>query len=126
MILAVTYDQDGQIFQHFGKTESFKLYAVEDGKILKSAVISSNGQGHGALAQVLAAYDVDALICGGIGMGAVNALEMMGIICYPGVSGDADAAVDAFLKGELTYSADASCNHHHDHDCDHKEEHCCH
>ena len=49
MKIAVTYD-NGEIFQHFGKTESFKVYEVEDNKVVSSEVIGSNGTGHGALA----------------------------------------------------------------------------
>ena len=66
MKIAVTYD-NGEVFQHFGRTQFFKIYEVEDQKILSSEVVDSNGQGHGALAGVLAGYGVDVLICGGIG-----------------------------------------------------------
>jgi predicted Fe-Mo cluster-binding NifX family protein len=58
MKIAVTYD-NGEVFQHFGKTENFKVYEVEDNKIISSEVISSNGSGHGALAGVLADQGVD-------------------------------------------------------------------
>ena len=53
MKIAATYD-NGSIFQHFGKTEFFKVYEVEDNKIVSSEVIGSNGTGHGALAGLLA------------------------------------------------------------------------
>ena len=53
MKIAATYD-NGNIFQHFGKTEFFKVYEVEDNKVVSSEVISSNGTGHGALAGLLA------------------------------------------------------------------------
>lgn len=53
MKIAVTYD-NGNVFQHFGKTENFKVYEVEDNKVVSSEVISSNGTGHGALAGLLA------------------------------------------------------------------------
>ena len=66
MKIAVTYD-NGNIFQHFGKTETFKVYEVEDNKVVSSEVIGSNGEGHGALAGLLAGQNVDVLICGGIG-----------------------------------------------------------
>ena len=33
MRIAVTYE-NGQIFQHFGHTETFKIYDVEEGKVL--------------------------------------------------------------------------------------------
>ncbi len=111
MRIAVTYEA-GEIFQHFGHTESFKLYDVTDGKVTESKVVSTNGTGHGALAVLLAESNVDVLICGGIGGGAQMALAEAGIKLYGGVSGDADAAVEAFLKEELDYNPDVKCNHH--------------
>ncbi|MCD8018757.1 MAG: DUF134 domain-containing protein [Clostridiales bacterium] len=112
MRIAVTYE-NGQIYQHFGHTEQFKVYDVEDGKIIASEVVSTNGQGHGALAEVLNALKADALICGGIGAGAQAALASVGIKLYGGANGDADAAVEALLAGNLAYNPDAQCNHHH-------------
>lgn len=100
MKLAVTYD-NGQIFQHFGHTEKFKVYTIEDHAIKESHVISSNGAGHGALAAVLQGEKIDTLICGGIGAGAQNALAQAGITLYGGVHGDADAAVNDFLAGNI-------------------------
>ncbi len=120
MKIAVTYE-NGNIFQHFGRTECFKVYEVEDGKILSSEVISSNGIGHGALAGLLADRDIRTLICGGLGGGALNALTGAGIQVCAGASGDADAAVEAYLKGELTDTG-ANCDHHGEgHTCGHHE-----
>ena len=111
MRIAVTYE-DGQIFQHFGHTEMFKLYDVEDGKVVGSEVVDTNGQGHGALAGFLLGNKVDVLICGGIGGGAQMALADAGIKLFGGVAGSADTAVEAFLKQELMYNPDVKCNHH--------------
>ncbi len=111
MRIAVTYE-NGQVYQHFGHTEQFKVYDSQDGKIVSSEVVSTNGQGHGALAEVLHALQVDVLICGGIGGGARVALDAAGIQLYGGVSGDTDDAVKALLAGELAYSPDATCSHH--------------
>ena len=94
MKIAVTY-QNGNIFQHFGHTEQFKLYEVENNTIINTQIVNTNGSGHGALASFLAANAVDTLICGGIGAGAQNALAMAGIKLYGGVSGSADKAVEA-------------------------------
>ena len=105
MKIAVTYD-NGNVFQHFGRTEQFKIYEVEDNKVVSSEVIGSNGTGHGALAGLLAGQDVDVLICGGIGGGAQAALASAGIRLYGGASGPADAAVDALLAGRLDYQPD--------------------
>lgn len=112
--VAVTYE-NGQIFQHFGHTEQFKIYDVEDGKILTSEVVDTNGSRHGALAGVLQALKVDALICGGIGGGARNALDAAGIKLYGGAAGDADRAVEALIAGNLEYNPDVQCSHHGDH-----------
>lgn len=111
MRIAVTYEA-GQIFQHFGHTESFKIYDVENGRVVDSKVVDTNGTGHGALAVLLADNSVDVLICGGIGGGAQVALAQAGIQLYGGVAGAADAAVEAFLKQELAYNPNVQCNHH--------------
>lgn len=114
MKIGVTYE-NGQIFQHFGHTEQFKFYDVQEGKVVSSAVVDTNGSGHGALAGFLQAHQVDVLICGGIGGGAQMALAQAGIQLYSGVSGDADAAVEALLKDNLAYNPDVQCNHHGEH-----------
>ena len=111
MRVAVTYE-NGRIFQHFGHTEQFKIYDIDDGRILSSAVVDTNGSGHGALAGVLNVLNVDVLICGGIGGGAQAALAAAGIRLYGGVSGDADAAVEALAAGKLDYDPNVKCDHH--------------
>ena len=126
MKIAVTYD-GGNVFQHFGRTEFFKVYETEDGKVVSSEVISSNGVGHGALAGVLAEQSVDVLICGGIGEGAQAALKEAGVELCAGAEGNTDQVVEAYLKGELV-STGANCDHHHgeEHSCgDHEEGHSC-
>lgn len=119
MKIAVTYE-NGQIFQHFGHTEQFKVYEVENGIIQSSEIVDTNGQGHGALADFLFNGGISVLICGGIGGGARNALAETGIELYPGASGDADAQVASFLQGKLQYDPNTMCNHH-----AHEEGHIC-
>ena len=126
MRIAVTYE-NGTIFQHFGHTEQFKLYDVENGEIRHSEVVDTNGSGHGALAGLLAAQQVDALICGGIGGGAKAALAQKGIELRGGVSGNADEKAQAYVDGTLEYNAAVECTHHHDHDhenCSEHDHHC--
>lgn len=119
MKIAVTY-QNGMVFQHFGHTEQFKVYTVEDGKVVSAEIVDTNGQGHGALAGFLRTYDVDTLICGGIGGGARNALAEAGIELFPGAVGNADEQVESFLTGKLSYDPHTQCSHH-----DHGHEHTC-
>ena len=119
MKIATTYE-NGTIFQHFGKTEEFKVYSIEGGKVLSREVLSTNGKGHGELANVLVALNVSKLICGGIGQGAKDALANVGIEVYGGTQGNADELVQALLAGTLEYDANVMCNHH-DHDHDHHD-----
>ena len=119
MKIAVTYD-NGSVFQHFGKTEFFKMYTIENGAVTGSAVTDTKGASHHALADFLHEADVDAVICGGLGQGMFNALAQYGISVFAGAEGDADSAVEAFLDGQLGAASAAmgcSCHenggHHH-------------
>ena len=121
MRIAVTYE-NGEIFQHFGHTGAFKIYDAEDGKVVASKIVNTNGSGHGALAGMLKELEVDVLICGGIGGGAQMALAQADIKLFGGVHGDADKAVEAFLADSVSYDPDAKCDHH---DHEHGEGHTC-
>lgn len=121
MRIAATYE-NGMIFQHFGHTSQFKIYEVEDNKIVSEKIVETLGSGHGALAGFLSSCEVDVLICGGIGGGAQNALAQAGIKLYGGVSGNADDAVADFIAGNLLFNPNVKCNHH---DHEHGESHTC-
>ena len=114
MKIAVTYE-NGNVFQHFGHTEQFKIYDISNNEIAGTQIVSAAGSGHGALAGFLAELRVDTLICGGIGAGAQNALTGAGIRFYGGVSGDADDAVNALLAGRLAFNPQVRCDHHDHH-----------
>ena len=114
MRIAVTHE-NGKIFEHFGKTEEFKIYETEEGKFISSKIVKTMGEGHGALIVLLKKNDVDVLICGGIGGGAKNALNEFGIKLYAGVTGSADEAVNAFLENNLMHNPNVKCNHHDSH-----------
>lgn len=124
MKIAVTYDSEN-IFQHFGHTAYFKLYEIADNAVVSTQVLPTGGSGHGALADFLAAQGVQILICGGIGGGAQLALANAGIRLYGGVRGNADAAVNALLAGELGYDPNVRCDHH-DHEHGHSGHSCGH
>lgn len=115
MRVAVAYDE-GEVFQHFGHTESFKIYDIDDGRVKNAQIIPSNGEGHGALAILLSQNKVDVLICGGIGGGAINALSAAKITVYAGVSGSADEAINSFISGTLSKNSSANCNHNDNHE----------
>ena len=113
MRIAVPF-ANGEVYQHFGHTENFKLYEIEAGQVVSSVIIDSTGSGHDALANFLASISVSVVLCGGIGDGAQAALADAGIEICSGAQGDADAAVNAYLNGEIV-SAGVNCDHHHEH-----------
>lgn len=122
MKIAVPYE-NGQVFAHFGRAEHFKIYVVSDDEILSSEVVDTNGTGHSALAGFLQERGVNALICGGIGVGAVGELLEAKIQIMGGASGDADAQVTDFLNGKLHFETEgASCGHSCGHAADAEEE----
>ena len=110
MKIAVTYE-NGNIFQHFGRTETFKIYEIENNTVISSEVTGTEGHAHEALADFLKAQGIEVLICGGMGPGAQNALAQAGIEVYAGAEGSCDEAVEKYLKGELT-STGVNCDHH--------------
>lgn len=122
MKIAVTIE-NGRVFQHFGHSENFKIYDTEGDKILDSHILPTDGKGHGALIGILQDAGVSALICGGIGGGAIAELVQAGIAVYGGVTGDADESVQALLKGHLNYNPEVHCMHHDHADTEHVHSH---
>ena len=118
MKIAVPYS-DGLVFQHFGKSEQFKIYDTIDDEIISSEIVDTSGSGHSALADFLKEKGAGVLICGGIGVGAVTALQNAGIQILGGAEGEADKCVEEFLGGRLHFGASgcascsSSCGHHH-------------
>lgn len=111
MKIAVTYEH-GDVYQHFGHSSQFKLYDVEDGRLVEARIVDTEGQGHGALVSFLTSLGVTTVIAGGIGDGARKALADASIQLYGGVSGSADEAVKALLAGNLEFNPNPSCGHH--------------
>lgn len=124
MIVAVTYE-NGEVFQHYGHCKYFKIYEVSGDTVTDSAVVTALASGHGEMASFLQDYNTDALICGGIGGEALEALADARIRVYPGVTGNADSCVTELLNGSLSFDSGAKCNHNHEegHSCG--EHGCC-
>ena len=117
MKLAVTFE-NGEVFGHFGRTEEFKIYEINGGKIVSSAVKDTGGRGHGDIVNFLKEENIDALICGGLGNGAKNLIEANGIRLCSGITGSADKAAEDFASGRLSGCSEANCKEHEDgHNC---------
>ena len=108
MKIAVPH-KSGEVYGHFGHSEEFKIYDIQDNAIVKSEVFKNEASGHDAIAALMSENNVDVVICGGLGEGAKNALESLGIKVVTGAQGIADHAVMAYLAGE-EFSSDANCS----------------
>ena len=113
MKIAATYEKETRnVFQHFGKTQYFKIFQIEGGKIISSEIIDNGGNGHHALPPYLKSLGVETLILGNRGQGAIDAIAAAGLKEMPGITGSADKAAELFAKGELKANFEARCNHH--------------
>jgi len=107
----------GVIAPHFGHSEGFEIYEVEENKILSTEFITSPEHRHGAMPDFLGQQNINVLIAGGLGQGAVTKLSERGIDVISGISGHPTDAVRKYVEGSLS-SSGVPCSghdHHHDH-----------
>lgn len=108
---------------HFGHCENFIFFDTENGKIVSEESVANPGHKPGFLPNFLADRGAKVIISGGMGGGAVDIFNERDVEVIVGASGDARAAVEAYLKGELI-STGAVCHaHEHADECGehHKE-----
>jgi len=105
---------ESEVYGHFGSAPVFIVFDTE----LKSFNIINNqnlGHGHG-MCNPLKALDgnkVDAIIVGGIGAGAINKLNSMGIKVYRAVQGTVQANIKLFENNTMSeISVDNACGGH--------------
>lgn len=110
MRVAVSYDNEN-IFLHVGDTKKFKVYEIEDGTIVHTEVLDSVGKGRGMVVDFLTEHSCNVLICNEICSGAKGAVEETGVRVFGAVTGNADAAVKAFLNDELKDGDTVICHH---------------
>ncbi len=115
MVVAIA-QENGTVCGHFGKCTSFALFTVEQGKITGCRDLDTSAHGHALLAGFLKENGADAVICGGMGQGAKDKLDALGMTAMTGVTGDVRQVAEAFAAGTLAFSDNASCaghGHHH-------------
>ena len=78
----------------------------KNGQLLRTEVIPTNGQGHGALAGFLVQHGADVVLCGGIGTGAQVALMQAGIQLFGGLSAPQMPPWPTIWPGKLVFDPD--------------------
>ena len=118
--IAVTTDDNQNVFQHFGHCDTFTIFNVEKKELVSKSTLKNTGSGHSQTVELLKEMGVNVLICGGIGSAAMSMLMEEDILVIPGIQGDIEVAVASYLDGSSIASKEANCDHH-DHHHDHIE-----
>ena len=105
------------VAQHFGHCENFRLFDTENGAITAEESIPNPGHKPGFLPNFLGDKGAEVIIAGGMGGGAVEIFNERSIEVITGAEGEARAAVESYLKGELKSTGSICNKHEHANEC---------
>lgn len=114
MIIAVA-SENSKVTEHFGHCINFNLYHSKANTITHHESIANPGHKPGFLPNYLHDLGVDVIISGGMGGGAIDIFNERNIEVIVGATGEARAAAEAYLRGELK-STGSVCHQHSHHD----------
>lgn len=104
----------GEVNQHFGQSTSFAIIEIgNNNQIISVDTVSVLGlqRKHEGIADFLKDMGVEVVLVGGIGPGAINALESRGLKILYGATGDIKAVAENFANGKFI-SKRTTCGHH--------------
>jgi predicted Fe-Mo cluster-binding NifX family protein len=123
MKIAVLTDDGKTISRHFGRAHYYQVFTIEDGKITGQEMREKMGHRHFAdqhhqeepgqphgmdaashqkhISMTRTIDDCEAVIGGGMGMGAFNSLQSLGIKVIMTDMTDVEAVIQAYLDGTL-------------------------
>ncbi len=119
MIKIAVASENKMVTGHFGHCEEFMIFDSENNEIVKSENVPNPGHKPGFLPNFLADNGVNVIISGGMGGGAVDIFNSRNVEVIVGATGDAKAAVLAYLKGELKSTGSVCHEHQHHDECGH-------
>lgn len=105
------------VAQHFGHCENFCLFDTENGKITETKNVVNPGHKPGFLPNFLGDMGTEVIISGGMGGGAIEIFNERNIEVIIGAEGNAQQAVECYLKGELKSTGSVCHEHKHAHEC---------
>ena len=119
MIKIAVASENEAVTEHFGHCINFNIFETENYEIIKKESIPNPGHKPGFLPNYLADRGVNVIISGGMGGGAVDIFNERNVEVIVGASGDAKAAVEKYLKGELKTTGSICHEHQHHDECGH-------
>ena len=103
--------QGGKLSQHFGHSEQFSLFEIEDRSVQGREDLTPPPHEPGLLPRWLKEQGVTLVIAGGMGHRAQQIFEQAGIEVICGAPSESpDTVVNSYLKGDLEIG-DNACDH---------------
>lgn len=118
MMKIAVASEDGTVTEHFGHCEGFMIFDINNDKIINSETVANPGHRPGFLPNFLNDLDVNVIISGGMGGGAIDIFNDKDIEVVVGARGHAQAAVEAYLEGSLRSTGSVCHEHLHHDECD--------
>lgn len=125
MKIAVPTKENNQIDAHFGHCAFYTIYTVSEKNEITEKQMLPSPAGCGCksnIANDLSQMDVQVMLAGGIGEGAISTLSACNIQVIRNCQGDVDELINEYLAGSLTdggvscqshaHEADHLCGHH--------------
>lgn len=103
---------------HFGFCEEFKMYEIEDGKVLNTKSIPNPGHKPGFLPVFLKEQGANIIVSGGMGGSAQQLFSDNGIEVIVGAQGSCDNIINTYIKGELESTGSICNDHAHEDHCE--------
>ena len=98
---------------HFGHCENFLYFDIENDKVVSTQSVPNPGHRPGFLPKFLNDNNVNVIVSGGMGGGAVDLFNQYGIEVIIGACGNAENAVDDYLNGKLQSTGSICHEHNH-------------
>ncbi|MBN2733504.1 MAG: NifB/NifX family molybdenum-iron cluster-binding protein [Methanomicrobiaceae archaeon] len=102
--------EDNIVAEHFGHCREYVLFTVEDGRITGEETLTAPEHAPGVIPRFLNEKGANVVLAGGMGQGAINLFNEMGITVFIGVCGSIDAAIKSYIEGTLL-SGQNVCDH---------------
>ncbi|WP_455139259.1 NifB/NifX family molybdenum-iron cluster-binding protein [Candidatus Hodarchaeum mangrovi] len=104
---------DDQVGYHFGRVPSYTIFDDSNNEVEIIENSSTHRGGTELPARLLREYNVDIMICGGIGHRAIQLFEQFGIEIYVGAQGTVKEAIEQYNTHKLKIATDKeACQQH--------------
>jgi predicted Fe-Mo cluster-binding NifX family protein len=112
--------EDNHVAPHFGHCEKVMLVTIESAEVRSHEVLDAPEHDCGALPRLFAEQQVEYVIVGGLGGGALANLNRAGVKVIAGIQGTTEDALGRFLAGPLV-GGEAVCGGHGQGTCGHHD-----